>query len=205
MLQKLESTLKNRVLFSYNDLMFTKRLTQNEYDVAAKLLLKGKVGVLPTDTIYGIHALTQNIRAVEKIYKLKQRNETKPFIVLIPSVTSLRQFGIIPDIDLEKYWPGPVSIIFPCKKEEFAYLHRGTNQLSFRVPDKEQLRMLLQETGPLVSTSANKADLPAARNVEEAKKYFGNKINFYLDEGELVGKPSKIVKITGNVEFVLRE
>lgn len=99
------------------------------YDETAKLLLSGHVGIVPTDTIYGISCLANSTENVEKIYAIKQRDFDKPFIILLDSLESLKNFSIIPTpIEsemLKKYWPGPVSIILDVEKKEFEYLHRG--------------------------------------------------------------------------------
>jgi len=170
-----------------------------------KILQKGGVGIIPTDTIYGIVGSALSRSAVEKIYKLRKRDKKKPFIVLIGSFGDLRKFGVklSPRLlgFLKNVWPGPVSVILPLGAKRRAlsnnlkYLHRGTNSIAFRLPKDRWLRNFLQRTGPLVAPSANLAGKPPARTVAEAKKYFGNKVDFYIDGGRRAGAPSAIVEI----------
>ncbi len=63
------------------------------------------------------------------------------------------------------------------------------------MPSDESLRKLLMATGPLVAPSANPEGLPVANNIDEAKEYFGNKVDFYADGGNIAGKSSKIIKL----------
>lgn len=172
-----------------------------------KILKDGGIGVLLTDTLYGVVGQALNKEVIDRIYKIKERDVKKPLIILISSVSELKKFGIKADsklkIILEKYWPGPTSIILPCLKKEFEYLHRGTKTLAFRIPRKKTLIEILKKTGPLVAPSANPETLPVAQNITEAKKYFADKVDFYLKSPKSKNKPSSIIKINdGTVEVV---
>jgi len=167
-----------------------------------KEIKSGKIGVIPTDTIYGIVCSAFDKKSVEKIYELRKRDLKKPMIVLISSLKDLKLFGI--EIDkktADKYWPGKTSIILPVKK--FEYLHRGKKSLAFRLPDDSNLIQILKVSGPIVAPSANIEGKEPATTIEEAKEYFGEKINFYLSAGKLKSKPSKIISLLkGKVEVV---
>lgn len=173
------------------------------------LLKKGEVGVLPTDTIYGLVGSALKKSAVEKIYQLKKRTPEKPFIILISSLEDLNLFNIqISDNIkkfLEKIWPNPVSVILPCPEEKFSYLHRGTNSLAFRIPKDSNLQKILKQTGPLIAPSANLEGEKPAENIEEAKKYFNDKVSFYLDKGELKSKPSTLITFKDDKIIILRQ
>lgn len=175
---------------------------------AEKILKRGGVGVIPTDTIYGLVGSAFSKRAVTLIYKLRKRRPDKPFIMLIGSLKDLRKFGVkvseIESAALQKLWPGKVSIVLPCSAKKFSYLHHGTKTLAFRFPDKKNIRKLLKSTGPLVAPSANLEGQPPARTTREAQRYFGDKIDFYVDAGKISRKPSKIVKIDGGKVATLR-
>lgn len=169
----------------------------------------GKIGVTPTDTIYGVVCSALNKDAVENLYKIRERNEHKPCIVLIADSSELAQFGILPDTalskELSRVWPGSVSVVIDCFNNEFTYLHRGTNSLAFRVPDDSALRDFLKQTGPLIAPSANPEGEPPAKTIEEARTYFGDTVDFYLDGGERVGEPSTLVKYDSGKLVVLRQ
>src|SRR5258708_4354978 len=108
-----------------------------------KQINEGGVGVIPTDTIYGIVGSALNPEAVEKIYRLRKRATDKPFIILISSIADLDKFGVKPSQKqkefLEKNWPNPLSVILPVLDEKFKYLHRGKDSLAFRMPKDSEL------------------------------------------------------------------
>ena len=88
-----------------------------------------------------------------------------------------------------------MSIILSCGTSVPEYLHRGTHTLAFRVPDDPQLKNLLKESGPLIAPSANPEGLPPATNIEEAQKYFGDTVDFYINDGERAGSPSTVISL----------
>jgi L-threonylcarbamoyladenylate synthase len=178
-----------------------------------KVLNNGGVVVMPTDTLYGIVGKIESEQVVNRIYEIRKRAPNKPCIILISSIKDLEKFSIILSEKqkevLEKYWlknTEPLSIILDCLNDKFTYLHRGTNSLAFRLPAQKDLRNLLKETGPLIAPSANPEGLPPALNITEAKKYFGNSVDLYIDGGEIKGKASKVIRLKkdGSVE-VLRD
>ena len=170
---------------------------------------RGAVGVIPTDTIYGIVGSALYPKAVSRIDKLRNRDLTKPFIVIISSVGDLKSFGVrlngrMSDI-LKRVWPGKVSVLLPVSDGKFSYLHRGTERIAFRLPAKKSLREFLKDSGPIVAPSANWSGEPPARNVREARRYFGDRVDFYLDKGDLESLPSTLVSLEGNRLRVLRQ
>jgi L-threonylcarbamoyladenylate synthase len=167
-----------------------------------KTLKGGGVVVMPTDTLYGILGLALSEPTVERIYKLRKRSPDKPCIILIGDISEFENFSVKltkeQKVEMLKYWPGPVSIVLDCADKKFAYLHRGTKTLAFRIPAILGLRELLLETGPLIAPSANTEGLPPSENVEEAKMYFGDKVDLYIDGGVVQGKASKVIRLNAD-------
>ena len=174
-----------------------------------EMLQEGNVGVLPTDTLYGLVGSALNPEAVERIYTLKERDASKPLIVLISNIDELERFGVIISEELKEqlsaYWPGKNSIILPTVDEEFEYIHRGKDMIAFRLPDNDELLALLQKTGPLVAPSVNPEGMPPAKSVAEAQKYFGSDIAFYIDGGVLEGPASTLLRYDDGKMVVIRE
>lgn len=162
-----------------------------------RLLGQGGVGVMATDTLYGLVGSALSPKAVERIYELRQRKRDKPMIILIGSIDDLSLFRVRVDKEtgklLRQFWPGKISIILPCRDKKFFYLHRGTKSLAFRLPKKLGLIRLLKKTGPLVAPSANIEGQRPARTIREAKRYFGNKVDFYVQGGKLSSLPSTLI------------
>ena len=179
-------------------------MQKNKTDII-KIIKNGGVGVIPTDTIYGIVGSVFSKQAVGRIYKIKNRPDNSPFIILISSLKDLENFNIKINKEmakiLEKFWPGKVSIIFPCNLSKYKYLHRGTKSLAFRLPDKKTLIELIKKTGPIVAPSANLSNEKPAENIKEARKYFRDSIDFYLSGGTLKSKPSVLIRLENDNEI----
>jgi L-threonylcarbamoyladenylate synthase len=176
----------------------------------APILKFGGIGVVPTDTMYGVVGSALKKSAVERIYHVRRRDLKKPFIILVSSVLELKKFGInLNDLQkkaLEDFWPGKVSVVLPCKNKKFEYLHRSKKTLAFRFPGDEELIKLLKKVGPLVAPSANRAGDEPATTFSKARQYFTDEVDFYVDGGKLKSKPSTIIEIgkDGKIE-VLRQ
>jgi L-threonylcarbamoyladenylate synthase len=178
-------------------------------DLIAAFIGRGEIGVLPTDTVYGLVCSAMKKKSVEKIYKLRKRNLKKPMIILISSIADLKLFNIKIGSDeakqLKKLWPGKVSVILKCVSKKLEYLHRGKGTLAFRLPENKSLVKILKKSGPIVAPSANLEGEKGAATISEAKKYFSNKIDFYVDVGKLRARPSTIVFLDKNKIKVFRE
>lgn len=181
---------------------------------AISVLKKGGVGVLPTDTLFGLVGSALSKDAVKRIYNIKGRDEGKPVIVLISSFRDLKKFNVHRSTLSRKMmeilgcmWPGKVSIILPCTDKKFTYLHRGTNTIAFRMIGKKNKNLfnLLKKVGPLVAPSANPQGLQPAKNITEAKKYFHNDADFYISATITNTKPSTLLEYKQGEFVVLRK
>lgn len=195
-------------------LLVVKQILNLHYNTAmdrdiVEPLKSGKVGILPTDTIYGLVGSALIPKAVESIYQLKKRDLNKPMIILISSLDDLKIFNVQISDKTRKYlqniWPNPVSVVLPSPDKNLSYLHRGTKTLAFRMPNKRDLLQLLEKSGPLVAPSANVEGQKEAETIEEAKEYFGDQVAFYEDAGKLSSPPSTLVKIDNHQIIILRQ
>lgn len=172
----------------------------------SEMIISGKIGILPTDTIYGLVASAKSPEAASRILLLKGRDK-KPGTMIAGSVEQLVGLGIKKRYlkAVENYWPAPVSIVLPIP-DDLDYLHAGRKSLPVRVTDKPGLYELLLKTGPLITTSANMPDEKPAENLGEAREYFGDKLDFYVDVGHIDhGPPSTIIQIIDDAIEVLRQ
>jgi len=175
----------------------------------AEILSKNGIVILATDTLYGIVGSAFSLSAVDRIFTLKQRAQNKPLIVLIESISELEKFGVTLSKNLisklNQYWPGPFSISLDVTDDKFKYLHRDTNQIAFRIPDQPKLVEMLKKSGPLVAPSANTEGMPPAKTIAEAKNYFGDGVDFYLDDGLIEGNASTLIRLDGDEVIVIRK
>ncbi len=167
----------------------------------------GAIGVIPTDTVYGLVARAADKEAVARLYALKSR-ENKPGTLIAANIEQLEELGLKHRYlkAVEQFWPGAVSVIIPAADPALAYLHQGKMSLAVRIPADKKLNKLLQQTGPLLTSSANPPGKPEAGTIEEAKKYFGDKVDFYEDGGDLSDRqPSTVIRIIDDAIEVLRQ
>jgi len=155
-------------------------------DELAAILIAGGVALLPTDTIYGLHAVAANQQAVDRIAAMKERPSEKAFVVIASSVEQLETMGVIVPEVLRNIWPAPLTAI----------LRSGETTVAARVPDLSWLRNLLDRTGPLVSTSANRSGEPPVTSPEMLERTMQYRLDALLDQGIHDGKPSTIVDFT---------
>lgn len=173
------------------------------------IIKRGGVGVIPTDTMYGVVGSALSKKTVERVYTIRKRTPSKPLIILISNIRDLNVLKIKVDVELGKklgrLWPNKLSIILPCKQKKFEYLHRGTNKLAFRLPKDKRLQKFIKETGPIVAPSANTEGGRPSKNIKQAQKYFGSSVDFYLDKGDMPIVPSTIVEIENGVVNLVRK
>ena len=180
------------------------KLTNNLYihamftDKYVEILRNEGVGVIPTDTLYGVVGVWGSDSALKRIKEVR-RVDKKPngWITLISDINDLKKMAI--DLSqkqfdmLSKIWPGAFSVGF--KDEPGAY----------RLPAQNELRDFLKKTGPLIAPSANITGYAPARNINEANDYFAESVDFYVDGGELNGNPSTVIVLNDNAVEIIRE
>ncbi len=175
-------------------------------DEAIEILLAGGVGVLPTDTVYGLVARAGDEKAVSRFYALKHR-EHKPGTVVAASVDQLVELGVPKRYlrAVEHLWPNPISIEIPLG-QRLTYLHQDTGRQGYRVVSDDALRTILKQTGPLVTSSANRPGEPGSTNINQARDYFEDTVDFYVDGGDLSGRaPSTIIRVIDDAIEIIRE
>jgi L-threonylcarbamoyladenylate synthase len=164
-------------------------------DEMADILRGGGMALLPTDTIYGLHAVATDERAIARITEIKGRRDDKPFVIIAASIDQLRTLGAAVPALLDSIWPAPLTAI----------LSTGETTIAARVPDLAWLRALLERTGPLTSTSANRSGEPPITSPSTIDTAMQNALDALLDLGPREGKPSTIVDFTGSEPKVIRE
>ena len=177
-----------------------------DIDAISRVLVDGGVALLPTDTIYGLHALATNDDAIRKLATIKGRDDGKPFIVLAASMEQAESLGArFPESAraiLREYWPGPLTVVGLLNEPIAA--SRGGSTIAIRVPDLEWMRDLIVKTGPLASTSANRSGDAPVQSPKSLSFDLKNRIDIIIDNGLLEGKPSTLVDFTGDEPRFIR-
>ena len=177
-------------------------------------LQSGNIGVIASDTLFGLVGIASEPAVVEKIYTVKKRDAKKPCIILINNIKQLDDFHIILNERfrnfLSKIWPNPITVIFRIEEEyrdTYKYLHRGTGELIFRLPNNERLHQVIDGVGPIVAPSANPEGKAPAESVEDIKRYFGDSVDIYVDSKDVpyTGAPSTIIKVKDHTINLIRE
>ncbi len=174
------------------------------FEEAVPLLQNGSIGVMPTDTVYGLVTIAADPAAIQRFYALKSR-EKKPGTLIAANTDQLLALGV-PAAEVERvagYWPNPLSAVLTVLGND--YLHQGVSTLAMRIVASEKIRVLLEQTGPLITSSANQPGQPPATNIDEAVAYFGETVDFYVDGGTITTEPSTIIRLTANGVEVLRQ
>lgn len=156
---------------------------------AARLLDRGGVVLLPTDTLPGLHARVDRPEALARVASLKGREGGKPLLVLAASAAMARQVthgltGRRADF-ADRCWPGPFSLILPAVAGLATGVTGGGNTVAVRVPRSPALCRFLEQVGvPLASTSANRAGQAPASDLAAALALFAGAVDGACDTGD---------------------
>jgi L-threonylcarbamoyladenylate synthase len=155
---------------------------------AATTVREGGLVVYPTDTVYGLGCNPFDERAVARVASVKQRTkENLP--VLVSNLERARLLGDFKEsleIPMKRFWPGPLTIVVPCRASLPLQVIGKDRMIGLRIPGRvDTLDLISRSGGFLVGTSANISGLPSLRNPEDALKVFDGKVDFILDGGSL--------------------
>lgn len=176
---------------------------------ALDAIARGEIIGLPTDTVYGIAADPFNEHAVKRLFEAKKRPELKPIPILAGGVDDILRLAVLEADDAEaaaRHWPGGLTLVVKRRSGLPRWVgdpERGT--LGVRVPDHPLALEVLEATGPLAATSANRSTEPPAWDATEAEQALGDSVACYLPGAGLGGLASTVVDVSGATPRVLRE
>jgi L-threonylcarbamoyladenylate synthase len=175
---------------------------KNEIKKAVEILKNGGIILYPTDTVWGIGCDATNTGAVEKIYRMKRRNDSKSMLVLVDSADRIsRHVKQIPSIapDLIELGNTPLTIIYPQAVNLAPNLIAEDGTIGIRVVNHEFCRQLIFALNrPIVSTSANISGEKSPRQFDEISSNILNNVDFTVNkvfEEKSTKKPSAIIKL----------
>ncbi len=179
-------------------------------EVATALLRKGGVVAFPTETYYGLAVDPDCAAAVTKLYRVKNRRENKPLLMLIEKIEQLET--VVQEVPLvywpliNKYWPGPLTLIFQAQKSISKLITGNTGTVGVRIsPHPIAQELVRRMEKPITATSANISGLLPARSAQEVFETLGHKIDYIVDGGQTkAGLCSTILSIQKSKLVVLR-
>ena len=195
--------------------MSTRYPTQDETEreaaitAAALAVRNGQLIVLPTDTVYGVGADAFDPAAVRALLTAKGRGREMPPPVLIANASTVDALATgLPAYAralIEKFWPGPLTIVARQQASLQWDLGDTRGTVAIRMPDHEVALQILERTGPLAVSSANRTGLPAAISADTAEEMLGDSVEVVVDDGlSPGGEASTIVDVTGDHGRILR-
>ena len=156
---------------------------------AAEIMAAGGVVGIPTETVYGLAADARNEAAVRSIFEAKGRPQDNPLIVHISALEQLPPLvREIPELALkiaEKYWPGPLTMIFPKSDMIPSATSGGLDTVAVRMPESPAARAIIDACGfPLAAPSANLSGSPSPTTAQHVMNDMNGRIPLIIDGGE---------------------
>lgn len=178
--------------------------------VFASMLASGKTVIFPTETVYGLGANALDEEAAAKIYQAKGRPSDNPLLVHIADKEDV--YGLVENIDdrakllMDKFWPGPLTIVFKKKDIIPARTSGGLDTVAIRMPSDQVARNLIRQAGvPIAAPSANISGRPSPTKPEHIIRDMDGRVDGILVGGSCnYGVESTIVDLSGDVAMVLR-
>lgn len=178
---------------------------------AVEALEKGRIIAFPTETFYGIGVKYDIEDSLKRIYEIKKRHKDKAISLIIgdkgllPLITE--SIDIRVHILMERFWPGPLTLILPAKSGISNYITAHTGKVAVRIPGESfALDLAKKANFPITATSANLSGFPPAIDADTVVNYLGNHIDLLIDGGRIPGGlPSTIVDVTGKEIKIVRE
>jgi len=177
---------------------------------AAALVRAGGIVAYPTDTFYGLAANPASVAAVLQLYRIKGRQVDQAIPLIAANIEQLEAcagtLGRLARILVERFWPGPLTIVIPAWDGLVDAVHAGTGTVAVRVPAHPTARALAAACGwPITSTSANRSGDPALTTPEAVRLALGPDLDAIVDGGTSPGgQSSTIVDVTGREPRLVR-
>jgi L-threonylcarbamoyladenylate synthase len=173
-----------------------------------QIIENGGIAIFPTDTVYGLGCNPYNSSAVKKIYEIKSREKIKSLPVLAYSLDIVKEIACIDSFTekiIEKYWPGPLTLILKLTDQKLKKSLRLDNKIAIRIPDSKCALKLLEKCNLLVGTSANISGNTSFTDPDECFKNIKN-YDVFLNGGTITSKgESTIIEIENEKIEIIRE
>lgn len=185
---------------------------ENKIDTIAASLLDCQTVLLLTDTVYGLAVKPTCTAAVDKVYRLKNRPRDRhlPIMVASPQHLSALNVDITPSAQRllnSPYVPGALTLAMGLKNSSRPSWLANREEIAVRVPNDSQLLAILQKTGPLLVTSANKHGLDTPKRIDEILEQLNGQPDIVVNNSEspLSDQPSTLINCRVNPPVIERQ
>jgi len=184
---------------------------QQQVEQGISVLKQGGIVAFPTDTVYGLGASSSIGRAVEQVYRVKQRPRNMALPLLLADISQIAEVArSVPQVAwllADKFLPGALTLVLPKSESVPDIITGGGKTIAVRIPAHPIPVALARGVGaPIVGTSANLSGQPSALTADEVYTQLGNKVDLIIDGGRCPGgQESTIVDLTGETPVILRE
>ena len=191
---------------------YSNQINEIKEEEAADEIIKGKLVLFPTETVYGIGANALDANAVKKIFEAKGRSQDNPLIVHVSDIKMVEEIvEEITDLErklIENFWPGPLTIIFKRKSNEIIpnVVTANLDTVGIRMPSNLIAKKLIEKSGvPIAAPSANVSGKPSGTNVDDIIEELDGKVEYILDGGSTdIGLESTVIKVDEENINILR-
>ena len=174
-----------------------------------EILKKGGVVIYPTDTNYGIGCDIMNKKAIGRIYRIKQRDQSKPFSFICSGLKNISHYAKVSNYaykTMRRLLPGPYTFVLEGSKLVPKIMLTQRKTAGIRVPNNSICLALVNELGnPIITTSATMKDGTIFHDASLIHDYFGNRIDAVIDGSIVPGKPSSVISLINDIPEVIRE
>ena len=182
---------------------------REKMEIAAEAIKKGELVAFPTETVYGLGANALDSQAVLGIFAAKGRPSDNPLIVHVASADDVDGIAVVNDLGrklMQRFWPGPLTLIFPARDNVPAEVTAGLGTVGVRMPLNAIAKALIEMSGvPIAAPSANKSGRPSPTNAMSVYEDLSDAVSVILDGGPTeVGVESTVIDVTGKDVFLLR-
>ncbi len=174
---------------------------------ASDCIRSNGVLAVATESFYALAAGVKNLDAIQRVHTIKGDRNAKPILLLVSSKAQVFDLASavpsIAEILIDQFWPGPLTLVLPAAPSLSMLLTGETGSIGVRQPNHSQLLQLLETTGPLTGTSANRSGMPPATTSKEVMQEIGNEIDVILDSGPSPGgSPSTLLSLVDGIRLL---
>jgi len=172
------------------------------------ILKKGGIIAYPTDTFYGIGCDIMNKKAIEQVYAIKQRSQSKPFSFICPDLKDIATYAKVSNVayrNMKRLLPGPYTFVLPGSRMVPKIMLTKRRTAGIRVPEHMIAVALARELGnPIISSSATDPEGRVFQDPSLLHDYFKNRLDVVIDGGAVPGTASSVIALIDDIPEIIR-